>query len=252
MDPSARRALSWLVERPVAHRGLHRVSDGIIENTESAVQAALDGGYAIEVDLQLTADGEAAVFHDYTLDRLTAEKGPVIARTAAELKNVRFTATADRIQSLPELLEQVAGRATLMLEIKSRWSEIGPLENRVAELVKTYNGPVAVMSFDPVSMIAVRHFAPNVIRGVVSERFGSVPEWQFLSFGQRLALRHGWQLPACDPHFLHYHVHGLPFGPTYLFRELGRPVLTWTVRTPEERETASKYADQMIFEGFRP
>ena len=252
MAPGVRRALSWLVDRPVAHRGLHDPANGIIENTESAVQAALDGGYAIEVDLQLTADGEAVVFHDYTLDRLTTASGPVMARAASELKQVSFSASADKIQTLPELLEQVDGKATLMLELKSLWQNIGPLEQRVADVLASYEGPASVMSFDPQSMIAFKAIAPHVVRGLVSERFEPSEEWHFLSIGQRLALRHGVHLPACDPHFLHYHVKGLPYGPSRLFRKLRRPVLTWTVRTPEEREIAAKYADQMIFEGFRP
>ncbi|MEM8686392.1 MAG: glycerophosphodiester phosphodiesterase family protein [Pseudomonadota bacterium] len=252
MAPGARRALSWLTDRPVAHRGLHDRAKGIIENTESAVQMALEGGYAIEVDLQLTADGEAVVFHDYTLDRLTHAKGPVITRTATELKHVQFSACSDVMQTLPELLEQVEGKAALMLEIKSHWQNVGPLEQRVADILASYQGPASVMSFDPHSMIAFRSIAPHVIRGLVSERFEPSAEWRFLSVDQRLALRHGVHLPQCDPHFLHYHVKALPYGPTRLFRKLGRPVLTWTVRTPEEREIAAKYADQMIFEGFRP
>lgn len=252
MAPGTRRALSWLTARPVAHRGLHHAQGGIIENTESAVQAALDGGYAIEVDLQLTADGEAMVFHDYGLERLTEGSGLVIEHTAAALKKVRFKASSDRMQTLGELLDQVAGRATLMLELKSRWQDIGPLERRVADVLEGYEGPASVMSFDPYSMIAMRAIAPHLIRGLVSERFEPNEEWRFMSVGQRLSLRHGLAMPECDPHFLHYHVKGLPYGPTRLFRQLGRPVLTWTVRTPQERETAARYADQMIFEGFRP
>lgn len=252
MAPGTRRALSWLTDRPVAHRGLHDPANGIIENTESAVQAALDRGYAIEVDLQLTADGEAVVFHDYTLDRLTTANGPVISRTVEDLKQVSFSTCNDKIQTLPELLEQVDGRATLMLELKSLWQHIGPLERRVADVLAAYDGPASVMSFDPQSMIAFKAMAPHAVRGLVSERFEPSEEWQFLSVRRRLALRRGVHLPACDPHFLHYHVKGLPYGPTRLFRKLGRPVLTWTVRTPKEREIAAKYADQMIFEGFRP
>ncbi len=252
MTPGTRRALSWLTARPVAHRGLHDVTAGIVENTESAVQAALDCGYAIEVDLQLTADGEAIVFHDYTLDRLTECTGLVIERTSTELKQVRFKSCSDRMQTLAELLEQVDGRATLMLELKSRWRDTGPLERRVADIVAGYRGPASVMAFDPASMIAMKALAPNLVRGLVAERFEHTKEWQFMPLSQRLALRHGQQLPECDPHFLHYHVKGLPYGPARLFRKLGRPVLTWTVKTSADREIASKYADQMIFEGFRP
>ena len=107
------RALDWLVARPIAHRGLHSKSKGIIENTPSAFEAAIKGDYAIECDVQLTADGEAIVFHDDDLDRLTEAKGPVKALTTQALQKVKLKATSDRMQTLAELLEQVEGRATL-------------------------------------------------------------------------------------------------------------------------------------------
>ncbi|MGZ3352557.1 MAG: glycerophosphodiester phosphodiesterase family protein, partial [Xanthobacteraceae bacterium] len=112
--------LDWLIARPVAHRGLHDAQKGVIENTPSAFAAAIAGAYGIECDLQISADGEAMVYHDDTLDRLTDGKGRLDALTAAELKQVPFRATADRMITLAELCELVAGRATLVVELKSR------------------------------------------------------------------------------------------------------------------------------------
>ena len=253
MNLPGARDLSWLLARPVAHRGLHDASAGIIENTESAVQAALDAHYGIEVDLQLTADGEAVVFHDYTLDRLTEGRGPVRGKTASELKAIPFNSSTDRIQTLNELLEQVSGRVALMLEIKSGWREIGPLEERVSSVVSEAGGPVSVMSFDPQSMALVRALAPEITRGIVSERYpANDPEWHGLPVHRRLSLRHGTEIADANPDFLHFHVKGLPYGPTRLFRKLGRPITTWTVRTAEDRKKAARYADQICFEGFRP
>ncbi len=253
MPSQGARDLRWLTEHPIAHRGLHDASAGVIENTESAVQAALEAGYAIEVDLQLTADGEAAVFHDYTLDRLTRASGPVRERSVAELKQIAFKDCGDRIQTLSELLEQVDGRAALMLEIKSGWRDIGRLEERVAEVVSAYDGPATIISFDPQSLALVRALAPQLPRGLVSGRYGrEYPEWKTLPFHRRLSLRHGEEIADANPHFLHFHVKGLPYGPTRLFRKLGRPVLTWTVRTEEDRRKAARFADQIVFEGFRP
>lgn len=252
LTPGA-RDLSWLLARPAAHRGLHDAANGIIENTESAVQAALDADYGIEVDLQLTADDEAVVFHDYTLERLTEAQGQVRDRTVTELKRIRFKSSGDRIQTLSELLEQVDGRVALMLEIKSGWHEIGILEERIARIVSSYDGPAAIMSFDPQSMAIVRSLAPEIPRGVVSERYAAGdPEWQALPFHRRLSLRHGAEIADANPDFLHFHVKGLPYGPTRLFRKLGRPVTTWTVRTEDDRQKAARYADQICFEGFRP
>src|SRR5207342_2695718 len=100
----------WLTARPIAHRGLHDAAAGIIENTASAFSAAVAGGYGIECDLQVSADGEAMVHHDDVLGRLTAGEGRLDALTAAELKRIPFNATGDRMITLTELCELVAGR----------------------------------------------------------------------------------------------------------------------------------------------
>ncbi len=103
----------WLTARPIAHRGLHDAAAGVIENTPSAFRAAIDGGYGIECDLQISADGEAMVHHDDALGRLTDGAGRLDAMTAAALKRVAFKATADRMLTLGELCDLVAGRTTL-------------------------------------------------------------------------------------------------------------------------------------------
>jgi glycerophosphoryl diester phosphodiesterase len=244
--------LDWLIARPVAHRGLHDASAGIIENTAGAVQAAIDAGFAIEVDLQLTADGEAVVFHDETLDRLTDGTGPLAARTAADLKAVAFKACADRIQTLSELLDQVAGRVPLLIEIKGQGPNLGPLERRAAELVSAYPGPAALMSFDTRSVALIRRLAPGIVRGIVAERFDDPAEWPDLTLRRRLMMRHLVPALWCRPHFIAYHVKALPAAAPMITRALGLPLLTWTVRTAADRATAVRWADQMIFEGFRP
>lgn len=244
--------LNWLTARPIAHRGLHDIANGVVENTASAVQAAIDRNYGIEVDLQLTGDGEAVVFHDETLDRLTESAGRVVEQTTPALKDIAFKDCSDRIQTLDELLDLVAGRVTLVLEIKSLWNNIGALERRVADVVSGYSGPLAVMSFDPRSVAAMRAFQPDLVRGMVSEHFPATQEWSRLTGLQRFRLRH--LLPAfrCRPHFINYHVKALPAAAPAVARAAGLPLLTWTVRTQEDRAIAEKWADGMVFEGFRP
>jgi glycerophosphoryl diester phosphodiesterase len=168
--------LDWLTARPVAHRGLH---DGLtaIENTTSAFQAAIDGGYAIETDVQITADGEAMVHHDFALGRLTLGSRQLAAMTAPGLKDVPFKATADRMMTLGELCEFVAGRVPLVVELKSRFDGNLKLVRRAAEVVKAYAGPAALMSFDPTPIAALREIAPDVPRGIVAERHYGHSEW---------------------------------------------------------------------------
>lgn len=244
--------LDWLTARPVAHRGLH---DGVnaIENTASAFRAAIDAGHAIETDLQLTADGEAMVHHDFALGRLTLGSRQLAAMTAAGLKEVPFKSTADRMMTLSELCAFVAGRVPLVIELKSRFDDDMRLVARAAEVLEHYTGPAALMSFDPAPIAALRDIAPEVPRGIVAERHYEDTEWGNLTPAQKRSLAfllHGFRT---RPHFVAYHVKDLPSpGPLvarYLFR---RPLLTWTVRTPADQERAKRWADQMIFEGFRP
>jgi glycerophosphoryl diester phosphodiesterase len=242
-----------LTARHYAHRGLHDASKGIIENTQSAVSAAIAAGYGIEVDLRLAADGEAMVFHDATLSRLTREFGLLIERSSAELRKLPFKSTGDRMMTLRELTEQVAGRTPLLLEVKSEWGKVGPLERRVTQVLRAYRGPVAVMSFDPNSLLALSKFAPALPRGIVSGCFRDVEYWHELSRWRRFILRHLLHSYRTRPNFVAYDIAGLPNPAPLVARKFfGLPLLTWTVRTKGERARAEKYTDAMIFEGFLP
>jgi glycerophosphoryl diester phosphodiesterase len=244
--------LDWLTARPVAHRGLHDAAGGIIENTPSSVMAAIAAGYGIEVDLQITADGEAMVHHDRELGRLTEGDARLDSLTAAELRRVPFKATADRMIALGELCDLVAGRTTLLLELKSRFDPDPRLPLRVAKILSGYSGPVAVMSFDPGQMLAIRHVAPGLPRGIVAERSyrPGHQNWAPLVRGKIGLLR---QALHSRPQFLAWSIRDLPTPLPLIARYLvGLPLLTWTVRNGEDRARAASWADQIIFEGIRP
>jgi len=244
------RRLAWLVARPIAHRGLHDAGAGIVENTAGAFAAAMARDYAIECDLQLSADGEAMVFHDASLDRLTTATGPVIARPAAELQAMALRGSGDCIQTLGELLDQVNARVALVIELKSHWDGSLALPRRAAEVVADYDGPLALMSFDPDLIAGVAELAPRVPRGIVAER-ESVMEVR-LDLARRLELRHLGHVDKSRPHFLSYHADGLPYGPPRAFRQAGLPVICWTVRDAATAARARRYADQITFEGYLP
>jgi glycerophosphoryl diester phosphodiesterase len=246
-------SLDWLIARPVAHRGLHDAKNGIVENTVSAFAAAIAGRYGIECDLQVTADGEAIVYHDDVLGRLTEGSGRLDAMTAAALKSVPFKSTADRMITLRELCELVAGRATLIIELKSHFDGDRRLVRRAAEVLAGYSGPVAVMSFDPAQVAALRTIAPMLTRGIVAESRYQHPEWDQLSAAAKRAMAYFGHTLRTRPQFVAYSVKDLPAAIPFLARGLfGLPLLTWTVRSEEDRQKAGRFADQMIFEGFRP
>lgn len=244
-------ALDWLTARPVAHRGLH--GNGVAENSLSAARAAIDANYGIEVDLQLASDGEVIVFHDKTLDRLTAGSGEVAARTAAELKSIKLKVSNDTIPSLDDLLQLVAGRVPLVLELKSKWDGDTKLAETVVSRLAAYQGPVAVMSFDPDLVVALRKFSPGLPRGIVAERWYLHPEWKFLSFWRKRYLGLLLHFMRTKPHFVAYAQFDMPALAPLIGRHVfGIPLLTWTVRLDRERARVSKWVDQIIFEHIRP
>ena len=246
-------ALDWLTARPVAHRGLHDAARGIIENMPGAAKAAIAGNFAIECDIQLTVDGEAMVHHDDELGRLTEGSGALLQKTAAELKAVRFENTDEHMMTLAELCSLVAGRVPLVIEVKSHFDGDRKLVKRMAEVLSSYSGPAVGMSFDPDQVIALRELIPSRPRGIVAEHDYTAEDWPEASPAQRQEMTHLRHFFRTRPDFVAYWVNELPSAAPWLARNLfGCPLLTWTVRSPEQCARAARYADQMIFEGFVP
>jgi glycerophosphoryl diester phosphodiesterase len=248
-----RTKLDWLTARPIAHRGLHDAARGVIENTAAAVHAAIAADYGIEVDLQVSADGEAMVHHDAELGRLTDGEGRLDASSTAELKRVRFHDSAEPMLALGDLCDIVGGRVTMLLELKSRFDGDSILPARVAALLAGYRGPVAPMSFDPMQLHVLRQKAPHLPRGIVAAKYRPHHYWDQMPPWLRYGM--GSLLPALTarPQFVAYAINDLPaLAPSFARHILCLPILSWVVRTDMERQRAARVADQIIFEGFRP
>jgi glycerophosphoryl diester phosphodiesterase len=243
--------LDWLTARPIAHRGLHDPASGIIENTMAAFKAAIGANYAIECDLQISADGEAMVFHDSRLERLTEAKGRVIELSSDELRRLSICNTRERIPTLDEMLRQVSGRVPLIIEIKSRWNGNAALARRAVNVLARYRGPYALMSFDPDVLETMRQHSPETVRGIVADRVAA-GSWRQLPLPRRLELRHLAHVERSLPHFVSFEAKGLPWPPVRALRAVGLPVISWTVRSRGEASEARRYSDQITFEGFRP
>jgi len=252
-----RHAPDWLTARPIAHRGLHDRGAGIVENTLAAAEAAIARNFAIECDVQLSRDGEAMVFHDDTLDRLTHASGPLVEKSSSELRDVRFRSGLEPIPTFQELLERVADRAPIVCEIKSAFDGDSRLADRIAQLAADYAGPLAIKSFDPAILVHYRkHPNPPGPRGapcplgIVAEARYDDGYWRALSSDQRIRLANFLHYEETRPDFLSYCVDDLPNAVPFLLRALNAtPVMAWTVRTPAQRGLAAQWADQMIFEG---
>jgi glycerophosphoryl diester phosphodiesterase len=231
---------SWIVERPIAHRGLHDKTKGIFENTLSSARAAVASGFHIEVDLHLSRDGRAVVFHDDTLERLVGRKENVRTLTVAELSRASIGGSEDHIPTLDELLETVDGRSGLVLELKGIAGADDGFAAAVADSLKGYGGPVALMSFDHwLVEDAHREAAPYTL-GLTAEGDDS-----HYTAHKAVAER-------CDVDFVSYGIRDLPCRFVAEFRQTGKPVITWTVRSPADAAKSALYADQITFEGFYP
>lgn len=243
--------------RPIAHRGLHDAAGGIVENTVPAFEAAIAGGYGIECDLQPAADGTPLVFHDLALDRLTRGSGLITDLAPACAAKLPFkSGGVTGILSFADFLTLVGGRVPIFAEIKSDWSDPNPaFLADIATLATGYAGALALMSFDPAVIAAMRNLAPGIPRGIVtgSYRYPDGAPWypKELTDARRAALANLEESGPADPYFYAYDVRALPSPVARRIREdLGLPLLTWTVRTEAERETARRHADAPIFEGY--
>ncbi len=236
--------LSWLTLRPIAHRGLHDMADDHPkkpENSLAAFQAAVESGYAIECDLQISADGVPVVFHDDTLDRLTGESGPVRRRTAAELARIAILTSGETIPALSDVQARIAGAVPLIIELKSVAGQHDEFTPAVADDLPDYSGPVAVMSFDADLGAAMMAAALGLPVGLVAKG-GLATTIRHLT----AILHHGFQ-------FVSYCLADLPTPAPLIARwVLGLPLICWTARTPQDIRKAKRWTDQMTFGGIRP
>lgn len=244
---------AWLVAQPIAHRGLHDPTLGVFENTIAAAEAAIAGGYGIECDVQLSQDGEAMVFHDHELGRLTEATGPVRDRPKAELETLRIGGSAQTITALPAFLDQIGGRVPLVVEIKSRFDGDERLVRRTAEILLGRGEPVAVKSFDPKVVSLLREIAPRLRRGIVAQARYEGAEWGPTSAEERRAMASLGHWNETRPDFISYRYADLPSQVFVMPRILsGIPVMSWTIRSQAEADRASAFVDQIVFEGFVP
>jgi glycerophosphoryl diester phosphodiesterase len=249
----ALNAPGWLIARPIAHRGLHSRQNGLIENTAAAATAAIAKNYAIECDVRRTKDGDAVVFHDATLDRLTRENGRVDAFSARELSRLVYKDCDERIVSLAEFLVHINGRTPVIVEIKSDYDGDMRLADRALAAVANYQGPICLKSFDPLILISLRRGGARCPVGLVARADYDYEEWTGLPQNTLARMADLSDFPLVQPDFLSWSHANLPHAIPMLCRAgIGMPVMTWAVRSEAAGNQAKLWADQIIFEGFEP
>lgn len=238
---------------PIAHRGYQARAQGRIENSASAMRAAVAAGYGIEIDLQLSSDGQAIVFHDEQLDRLTEQTGALNTRTAADLSRTRLRDSADTIPTLSDILSLIAGRVPLLIEIKDQSLHLSPtdglLETATACALQGYTGPVAVMSFNPHSIAAMARLAPDLPRGLTTCAFNPA-DWLPADPATCTRLQAIPDYDATGSSFISHEAADLSRPRVADLRSRGAAILCWTIRTPAAEAAARSIAQNITFEGY--
>ena len=246
------RLPSWLLQHPIAHRGLHdgsanadATTKAVIENSMAAFRAAEAAGYPVELDVRLSQDGDAVVFHDMTLDRLTSESARVDAVDASAMSSFKLKNTSETIPLLRDVVAEIS--TPLLIEIKND-GEVGALESATWKILKDCGRGFAIQSFNPDTLGWFRDHAESVCRGLLSGDFAGLP----LPEPIRKRLSSMEAAAEVAPDFIGYDVRCLPRKAVAKERESGRPILGWTVKSAGDWEKARAHCDNMIFEGFRP
>lgn len=237
--------------RPFAHRALHDAT--MAENSMAAVEAAIAHGYGIEMDIQPSHDGVPMVFHDYDLGRLTDSTGPIAQHSATELRKITLSGGGGTIPTLAQVLDMVAGRVPLLIEIKDQdgalGPAVGPLEEAVCRALTGYKGDVALMSFNPHSVAACRNHAPRILRGITTCPYPPV-DWPTVPEATRAAQRAIPDFDRVGASFISHQQDDLAAPAVAALKERGVPILCWTIRSAAMEGEARKIADNITFEGY--
>jgi glycerophosphoryl diester phosphodiesterase len=245
-----------LFERPIAHRGLHDREHGIIENSRAAFEAAIEKGYAIECDVQLSSDGVPFIFHDDNFERLTSATGRSDQMPIADVQNLVLTGSAagETPQRLTEFLEQIAGRAQLQIELKQQAdaARTARLAAEVAAALGSYRGPYTIESFDPRLLAALRDAGVSAPLGIITYAYDE-PTWDnHIPWWRKFVLRHLLHWPWTRFSFISCRNLSLYLPMVRFLRARGMEVTSWTITSEQAARAALHASDQIVFEGFLP
>lgn len=243
--PDATPLLQWLY----AHRGLHDNKTDAPENSMRAFQKAVDAGFGIEMDVQLSKDGVPVVFHDYTLRRICGVEGKVSQRTFEELQQLSLCGTDQKIPRFEDVLKMVDGRVPLIVELKIETVNTAVCP-AVDKLLSEYGGMYCIESFNPLGVLWYRRNRKKVVRGQLADAFYREGEYSGPLYFFLQNLLFNW---LGKPDFIAYN-HKYP---RMLSRSLCRGLYrgtaaAWTIKSQEELNSARKHFDLYIFDSFLP
>ena len=243
------------LNRPLAHRGLHNHSEGIPENSRAAIKAAIQKGYGVEIDLQLSADGQAMVFHDEEMARMTGMRGGIREYTAEFLSGIYLKDGSEQIPLFTEVLDIVDGQIPLLIELKDQHGMMGmtcgTLEQAVADALEHYRGPAAVMSFSPHMIYRLSDIAPHLTCGLTTCSF-TRSDWPAVEINELDRLRNIAHYNDSGATFISHEASDLMSPRITQLKNAGAQILCWTILNPEQERLARNIAQNITFEGYLP
>ena len=232
---------NWLESVPIAHRGLH--TETFPENSIGAFSNAKKYGYAIEIDVQLSANNCIVVFHDEDMFRMTGEKGRIKDLDLSQIKKRKLLNSDFTIPTLEDVFHEINSEVPILIEIKN-YSKIGVLEKTLCSEINKYQGQCAVESFNPFSLKIIKEICPSILRGQLSQKFTN----ENLNFIKRIVLKNFWLNKISQPHFIAYNIDDLPDARVDSFRNNGIFIIGWTITDEINYLKSLKYCDNIIFE----
>ena len=237
----------WLVDTFICHRGYHSGDSTCPENSMKAFERAAQGGFAVELDVQLLADNEIVVFHDVNTSRMIGVDRMMENCGADQVRKMRLLGSDQSIPLFDDVLDLIRGAVPLLIELKN-FGKAGMPEQVLLEKLKGYRGPFAIQSFNPRTIVFLKAHAPLIPRGQLSGSFEDIELTGYRKFLVRYLLTN----PLTRPHFMSYEAMCLPTWITSNLLRRGVPILGWTVQSHAQYQQVKRYCDNIIFEGFDP
>ncbi|MBR5224843.1 MAG: glycerophosphodiester phosphodiesterase [Clostridia bacterium] len=230
-----------------AHRGFFDNEAGVPENSLPAFTAAIDAGYAIELDVQMSSDGVAMVFHDADLSRMCGVSGKIWDYTKDELQAMKLMGSEETIPTFEEALDLIAGRVPVLVEYK-----MDKVDTKVCELghelLKDYDGVYAIQCFHPLALMWYKKNAPHVARGQLSQQFYKQAKYRFDP--ARYVMTYLLSNVATRPDFISYKYSDAGSVSLNLCRLMGAKTAAWTLRDPSQYDQVKGDFDFYIFDSF--
>ncbi|MFC2163918.1 glycerophosphodiester phosphodiesterase family protein [Acidobacteriota bacterium] len=249
MKSKAKRTdLDWLLASPIAHRGFYDNASNYPENSLASFERAIKSGYPIELDVRLLKDSDVVVFHDEDLERMTKHQDLIKDCDSDQIRQIKLLESHQTIPLLSEVLDTVAGQVPLIIEVKNEDHRVGPLEMALWQRLSSYKGKYAIVSFNPFTLKWFSKNAPEVIRGQLSSDFHG----EDLPFYTKFLLRNLFMNSVSKPDFVLYDIRCLPYWAATRVKKKGLPLLGWTATNQEDHIKATKFCDNVIFEGYQP